>query len=58
MQHYFIREKVEEELIELRYCPTQEIVANVLTKGLAKDKYEVMRKAMRLEVFDYSKVGV
>ena len=58
VQHHFIREKVEEEVIELRYCPTQEMVVDVLTKALARDKHEAMRSAMRLEVFDYSKVGV
>ena len=58
VQYHFIREKVEEEVIKLRYCPTQEMVADVLTKALARDKHEAMRSAMRLEVFDYSKVGV
>ena len=56
VQHHFIREKVEEEVIELRYCSTQEMVADVLTKALARDKHEASRSAMRLEVFDYSKV--
>ena len=36
VQHHFICEKVEEEVIELRYCPTQEMVADVLTKALAR----------------------
>ena len=58
VQHHSIREKVEEEVIELRYCSTQQMVADVITKGLARDKHEAMRSAMRLEVFDYSKVGV
>ena len=58
VQHHFICEKVEEEVIELRYCPTQEMVADVLTKALARDKHETMRRAMRLEVFDCSKVEV
>ena len=58
VQHHFICEKVEEEVIELRYCPTQEMVADVLTKGLAIDKHGALKRAMRLEVFDYSKVRV
>ena len=55
--YHFICEKVE-EVIELTYCPIQEMVADVLTKGLARDKHEAMRRAMRLQVFNYCKVGV
>ena len=58
VQHHFIHEKVEEEMIKLRYCPTQEMVADVLTKGLARDKYEAMGRTMRLEIFDCIKVEV
>ena len=58
VQYHFICEKIEEKVIELRYCPTQEMVVDVLTKALARDKHEAMRRVMRLEVFDYSKVGV
>ena len=58
MQHHLIHEKVEEKVMKLRYCPTREMVADVLTKGLARDKHEAMRRAMRLEVFHYSKTGV
>ena len=53
VQHHFIHEKVEEEMIVLTYCFTQEMVADVLTKGLARDKHEAMKRAMRLEVLNY-----
>ena len=45
-------------MIDLRYCPTQEMVVDVLYKGLAKDKDVAMRKIMSFECFDSSKVRV
>ena len=57
MQHHFIREKVEEEIIDLRYCPTQDMVADVLTKALAKDRHVMLCKAMKLVSFDTTQSG-
>ncbi len=37
IQHHFIREKLESAEIGLKYCPTQDMVADVLTKALAKE---------------------
>ena len=37
VQHHFIREKLESGKISLKYCPTEDMVADVLTKALAKD---------------------
>src|SRR3954463_7344061 len=34
IQHHFICDKVETKEIELAYCPTDEMVADVLTKAL------------------------
>ena len=33
VQHHFIREKLESEEIRLEYCPTEDMVADVLTMG-------------------------
>ena len=38
VQHHFIREKLETRVIELKYCPTKHMVANVVTKVLARDR--------------------
>lgn len=57
VQHHFIREMVDMEVIELRYCPTQEMVADVLTKALAKDRHETLRRAMGLVSFDTTQSG-
>lgn len=36
VKHHFVREKVEDGDIELRYIPTAEMLADAMTKPLAK----------------------
>lgn len=57
VQHHFIREKVDMEEIELRYCPTEDMVADVLTKALAKDRHERLRRQMGIVSFDTTQSG-
>ena len=57
MQHHFIREKAEEEVIELTYCPTQHMIVDVLTKALGKDRHQMLSKAMGLLPFDNLQSG-
>ena len=57
VQHHFIREKLENQEICLKYCPTEDMIADVLTKPLAKDRHQALTKAMGLEAFDYSQSG-
>jgi transposase InsO family protein len=57
IQHHFIREKLEKEEIELKYCPTEDMVADVLTKALAKERHQTLTKAMGLKTLDYSQSG-
>ena len=45
----FVREAVSDEYIELPYCPTEQIVADVLTKTLNHDRFETFRLEMGLE---------
>lgn len=37
VQHHFICKKLESGKICLKYCPTEDMVADILTKALAKD---------------------
>lgn len=49
IQHHFVREKLAEGRIDLRYVPTSEQVADGLTKALCRDKFVVFRKAVGVE---------
>ena len=48
MRHHFIREKVESGEIRQVYCPTEDMVADVLTKALTRDMHESFTGAMGL----------
>ena len=39
IRYHFVREKVQDNTIELRYCPTNDMLADILTKGLTYDKF-------------------
>jgi hypothetical protein len=40
VQNHFVREKIENGIIELQYCPTDEMVADIFTKALSRPKHE------------------
>src|SRR5262249_43212859 len=40
VQHHFVRDKVEDGEVEVIFCKTEEMVADVLTKGLTKEKHD------------------
>ena len=46
--HHFIRESIEKNEIELHYCPTSDIIADMMTKPLSRAKFEWCRNYMGL----------
>ena len=48
IKHHFIREKVIDEKIRVVQILSEENVADVLTKPLARSAFERMRKALRV----------
>ena len=46
IRHHFLRQKVEEEELDLAYIPTGDQVADVLTKGLVREKHDKFAEAM------------
>ena len=45
IRYHFTREQVEKKSMRLEYCPTEEMIADVLTKGLSKHRFEKLRGA-------------
>jgi hypothetical protein len=46
VRYHFIREAVQEHEVQLEYCPTEVMVADMLTKALAKDRFERLRERL------------
>ena len=49
IQWHYQREKIEDGTVELRYIPTDQQIADGLTKPLSKDKFLAFRNAVGLE---------
>ena len=46
IKYHYVREKVAEKQLDIRYCATGEMVADTLTKGLPKPAFEKFRAEM------------
>ena len=49
IRYHYVREAVQDNLINLRYCPTEEMTADVLTKSLPRERFEKLQKNMGLD---------
>ena len=41
---HYIRDQVQNDVIDLVYCPSEDMIADIFTKGLCKAKFEKLRK--------------
>ena len=48
VKYHYVRDAVESGMIELRYCRSSDMVADALTKALARDQFEGLRAQMGL----------
>ncbi|KXJ76875.1 hypothetical protein RP20_CCG008711 [Aedes albopictus] len=48
----FVRELMSTDVMEVRYCPTDSMIADILTKPLARVKLERFRAQIGLKFFD------
>ena len=48
IRYHYIRECVQNGQIELQYCPTNDMKADILTKPLTKQKFEYLREKIGL----------
>ena len=44
IRHHFIRERVTDGTVKLKYCRTEDMVVDMLTKGLSSANFEKLRK--------------
>ena len=49
IKHHFVRELVADSTIKLEYCPTNEMIADILTKGLSRERFCYLRKKAGME---------
>ena len=47
--HHFIRERVESQEIDLRYCSTKDMIANIFTKQLPREAFKRFRNALGIK---------
>ena len=48
VKHHFIREQVEQGTFKVTYCPTHEMKADILTKGIAAPQFKRLRDLLNL----------
>ncbi len=48
IQHHFIREKVEQKQVELKYCPMNKMIIDILTKPIPRDQFKFLHKRIAM----------
>ena len=43
IKFHYVRQAVDEKVVKVKYCPTNDMVADIFTKSLSKVKFEQLR---------------
>ncbi|XP_075170114.1 uncharacterized protein LOC142242423 [Haematobia irritans] len=49
IKFHHVREVIRRKEVELRYCPTEEMIADIMTKNLSKTKHNEFMKLMKMK---------
>ena len=49
IKYHFVREQVKNKNVEIVYCPTEDMIADRLTKGRSQDKFEKLREMIGIK---------
>ena len=52
IHHHYIREQVSSKTIEVKYCPTDKMAADIFTKGLTREQFCRLREKIGILQFD------
>ena len=50
IRFHFVREAVQSGIIELKYCASENMIADLLTKPLSRGRFELLRYALGLQI--------
>ncbi len=50
IRYHYIREALQDDVISLQYCPTNEMIADLLTKPLSKPQFERLRLGLGMNM--------
>jgi hypothetical protein len=51
IKYHYVREQVLEGTITLEYCPTENMIADIFTKGLNKEKFVKLREMAGVKIY-------
>ena len=49
IKHHFIRDAIEEEDVQLKFCKSEEQLADIFTKALPKEKFQHFREVLEFK---------
>jgi hypothetical protein len=58
IRYHFVREKVEDGQVSLEYCPTREMLADLMTKAIPGPQFDALRTKLGIVVADKSSGSV